>query len=486
MVGGRGALKWRSPTSPYLLPMDSFSKGFPSLSPAGHPWAGVDGIEEAYLTGWANFMSGAPYSLNGSAEAIAVAEELDLGSVLEELRQAYIASALSGKMVRFTFGEGGEPHEFTWKSASRRFIDDPDPLDIEWKAVEDLPRWRGHYHRYREVLESLPELLKRLEILAIEDSELGRRSAQLSEGELREQIRTDTTALNEVLRNDGFLIHSSSKKISAIHRDASQVIRGLEALKDDALAASGYPEAYLWGSQSEGGGLAGVDRRDRERIEMGVAFRTSRTWGRVVDRVLAEWLYSQGVTEKVTISWGSPFKASPEDASKTDLCSAQAAEIWIALGVFTVEEIRAKYLGGTAPSQEVSPDDESPDTIAAIDIDAEAITEDGPRLTRGSTFTPTKAVQDAASRGLALRREHGRGGTAVGIARARDLSAGKDIPLKTIRRMYSFFARHRVDKQGANWDRPSNGKIAWLLWGGDPGSSWVSLIRDRAIRAGVW
>lgn len=41
--------------------------------------------------------------------------------------------------------------------------------------------------------------------------------------------------------------------------------------------------------------------------------------------------------------------------------------------------------------------------------------------------------------------------------------------------MYSFFARHEVDKRGkdfGNPERPSNGFIAWLLWGGDPGKKW--------------
>ena len=55
--------------------------------------------------------------------------------------------------------------------------------------------------------------------------------------------------------------------------------------------------------------------------------------------------------------------------------------------------------------------------------------------------------------------------------------------------MYSFFARHAVDKQGKDWDNataPSNGKIAWLLWGSDPGQAWASSIRDRAIAAKLW
>jgi hypothetical protein len=97
-------------------------------------------------------------------------------------------------------------------------------------------------------------------------------------------------------------------------------------------------------------------------------------------------------------------------------------------------------------------------------------------------FTPPQKVRDNAKRGLELRKEFGRGGTQVGVARARDLSNGKSLPLETINRMVSYFARHEVDKKGENWgnaSNPSKGYIAWLLWGGDAGKSWANSIAER-------
>jgi hypothetical protein len=89
---------------------------------------------------------------------------------------------------------------------------------------------------------------------------------------------------------------------------------------------------------------------------------------------------------------------------------------------------------------------------------------------------PTESMANNARRGLELRREFGRGGTAVGVARARDLANRKDLSPETVGRMYSFFSRHEVDKKGKDFnnpERPSNGKIAWLLWGGDSGYAWA-------------
>jgi len=94
-------------------------------------------------------------------------------------------------------------------------------------------------------------------------------------------------------------------------------------------------------------------------------------------------------------------------------------------------------------------------------------------------FTPPAGVRDEAAKGLAWRDEFNRGGTAVGVARARDLSNGTNISPDTAKRMASYFARHEIDKQGEGWSPgedgfPSAGRIAWALWGGDPGQAWAS------------
>jgi hypothetical protein len=98
------------------------------------------------------------------------------------------------------------------------------------------------------------------------------------------------------------------------------------------------------------------------------------------------------------------------------------------------------------------------------------------------SYRPPLAVQQAARRGLALRAEQppsNRGGTAVGIARARDLAGGRAVSVSTLRRMSSFFARHEVDKQGEGWGVDSKGYQAWLLWGGDPGRAWARRVLAR-------
>tara|TARA_S200002703_G_scaffold23845_2_gene20729 strand:- start:1723 stop:4464 length:2742 start_codon:yes stop_codon:yes gene_type:complete len=93
-------------------------------------------------------------------------------------------------------------------------------------------------------------------------------------------------------------------------------------------------------------------------------------------------------------------------------------------------------------------------------------------------LTPTDAMAEEAKRGLDWRAEFGRGGTAVGVARARQLVNKQELSARTVRRMHSFFSRHEVDKEGEGFSQgedgyPSAGRIAWALWGGDVGQSWA-------------
>lgn len=100
-------------------------------------------------------------------------------------------------------------------------------------------------------------------------------------------------------------------------------------------------------------------------------------------------------------------------------------------------------------------------------------------------FTPPQGAATAAERGLRLRAQHRRGGTAVGVARARDLAARRALSPATLRRMHAFFARHAVDRQAPGWasrTEPSAGYIAWLLWGGDAGRRWADRLVGRMDR----
>jgi hypothetical protein len=102
------------------------------------------------------------------------------------------------------------------------------------------------------------------------------------------------------------------------------------------------------------------------------------------------------------------------------------------------------------------------------------------------TYKPTGAMASNARRAIKFK-EDGKAngaGTNVGWTRAHQLASGESLSLDTVKRMYSFFSRHEVDKKGKNWGSqadPSNGYIMWLAWGGDAGFSWSRAIVNRAM-----
>ena len=97
---------------------------------------------------------------------------------------------------------------------------------------------------------------------------------------------------------------------------------------------------------------------------------------------------------------------------------------------------------------------------------------------------PTDGMVTAAKRALEWRKEYGRGGTAVGVARARDIANRSNLSDDTVKRMYSFFSRHENNKaKHYSAKEPDGGptawRIAWDLWGGNAGYSFSKRIAER-------
>jgi hypothetical protein len=110
-------------------------------------------------------------------------------------------------------------------------------------------------------------------------------------------------------------------------------------------------------------------------------------------------------------------------------------------------------------------------------------------------FKPPKSVQNAAKKGLELRRlreklrtsgeigaSESLGGTDIGVARAAQLMSGKNLSVAAIQRIASYLSRHEVDKDAEGFgddQKPSAGYVAWLLWGGDPAVEWTRKLIAR-------
>ena len=129
------------------------------------------------------------------------------------------------------------------------------------------------------------------------------------------------------------------------------------------------------------------------------------------------------------------------------------------------------------------------DATKLPDLEGHTMTEGGnpnmESLYKAETYSPTGGMKAAARRAIKWK-EDGKAkgaGTAVGWGRARDIVAGRSMSLSVVKRMYSFFSRHEVDKKGKGFysgpDFPSKGRVMWDAWGGDAGFSWSRKIAER-------
>ena len=148
-----------------------------------------------------------------------------------------------------------------------------------------------------------------------------------------------------------------------------------------------------------------------------------------------------------------------------------ADELYISANLFPIGE-------------EPTPPADNPLIEDELDAYDDEETEEDEKAISDIDFKPTAGMATEAQRGLDWRKEFGRGGTNVGSTRASQLIKRENLSPDTVKRMYSFFSRHEVDKQAEGFKQgekgyPSNGRIAWALWGGDAGFSWSKKKRDQ-------
>lgn len=82
-----------------------------------------------------------------------------------------------------------------------------------------------------------------------------------------------------------------------------------------------------------------------------------------------------------------------------------------------------------------------------------------------------QGVKDAAAKAVKWAEENGWGscGTQVGKTRSSQLASGSPISVDTLKRMYSYLSRHKVDLESSKTYEDGCGKLMYDSWGGEAG-----------------
>lgn len=200
----------------------------------------------------------------------------------------------------------------------------------------------------------------------------------------------------------------------------------------------------------------------------------------------AERLYKAGIADRAEAKRIAGLEATPEDeGAMFPGTSASGTDGAPALGVNDLANAAGILIRSGYDPQSVT----SGLGLPFAHTGAQPVTIREEAKATALKFFANEAMQEAARRALAWKDEGRAGGTRVGLARANQIVNGDLISEDTILRMYSFFARHEIDKEAEGFSEgedgyPSPGRVAWDLWGGDAGYAWARRLRERIMDEG--
>ena len=201
-------------------------------------------------------------------------------------------------------------------------------------------------------------------------------------------------------------------------------------------------------------------------------FREDLRFEYVIDEIPALSERRRRIYENVIGAVGQGIMSRNEARELVGLAPVDGADdLLVPANLFPINE--------AAPAPAEPEEQEEDEKLYELDEDNKALSDINTK--------PTSSMADEAEKGLEWRREFNRGGTEIGVARARQLVNRDNLSIDTVNRMHSFFSRHEVDKEAEGFrpgekGYPSAGRIAWALWGGDPGQSWARGKRNEIER----
>ena len=151
---------------------------------------------------------------------------------------------------------------------------------------------------------------------------------------------------------------------------------------------------------------------------------------------------------------------------------SEADNTYIMNGVMTPEDARKRFTEDgfklDITLDEIEPESEDDDIPPIIEDE---------NMDRGESFSPNSEMAEKASIGLTMRKQFGRGGTDLQVARARKIAVQEPIKLDGVARILSSLQKTEQQKDSTTKDgEPSNEQITYMLNGGDEGKKWAEEI----------
>lgn len=345
--------------------------------------------------------------------------------------------------------------------------------DNDYHHVSVLEHSWGHLQNYATVFDAVAELVPELRQLIYKMPGWAEMRTT-NQGQAIEKRLQDLRSSKSVYK---MLVTDSEESIESSEMTLSGVDAVMDKFARRLVQSSGMPHTIALGEGSQGNTSGRTETEEWAATvsqEQTTYLIPKLKW---IERAIFAQIGAPQLDDGQCFEYHFPSIISESESDKTERYErvSKADQIYAMLGVISPQEMRSRFSqDGFKLQIQLDDDDEvepmepmEPNPVENIDAD--------------ETFIPPAGVAEAAAKGLAMRSQFGRGGTMVGVARARDLSNQKPVSLSTIGRMVSFFARHEQNKGSETpAGEPGNGQIAWMLWGGDAGRDWAKGVWEKA------
>ena len=267
---------------------------------------------------------------------------------------------------------------------------------------------------------------------------------------------------------------------------------GYPAVKDDGTVMGCHKtqdaaEAQIYAiNQSEGN----IDEKEVVTNDGGMGIKNPEEWPKMKKNTITEGDYVMGMTSEGIahglvehIMWEGGTLGEP--GSEYALESMPPENPAMSVRVYEYNDDENTWDATAYSIGMMYEDAQILDSLDGHEMPANMQDEMLEMVAKADTYSPNSGMKSAARRAIKWK-EDGKAkgaGTPVGWGRARDIIAGRSMSLSVVKRMYSFFSRHEVDKKGKGFysgpDFPSKGRVMWDAWGGDAGFSWSRAIVKR-------
>jgi len=224
-------------------------------------------------------------------------------------------------------------------------------IQLHQGSIGKLQSFWPHYARYSAALQASSNVLHKSDVLNVAVKGLYSKKESMNAEGLN-AFRRMGEAFNRMLTNLGIVFSDmDSMKVDTIKRSTAGYPQLITEFKRAMIAASGLTEYDLFGLTTVGGGLSGVDLRDRMAKAEAVADQQEQEWREPIEQFLALILAAKdGPTkgkplEGWRVEFPSTLSLSPLEQSQLRSTQANTDSIYANLGLDPYSILMSRFSG---------------------------------------------------------------------------------------------------------------------------------------------